>query len=115
MSPPTGRSTDYRVDLDQVFSALAHPTRRRILTAIMDDNPRRQEAFEAVEFRSDDATRETIEIELRHSHLPHLDEAGFVDWRRRTGEVTRGEAFEEIRPLLELMDDHREDLPGEWP
>lgn len=115
MSPPSGRSTDCRVDLDQTFTALAHPIRRRILTAIADDNPRHQVEFETAEFGPDDADRETIELELRHRHLPHLDEAGFVDWRRRTGEVTRGEAFEEIRPLLELMDDRREELPGDWP
>lgn len=115
MSPPTGRSTKNCVDLDQVFSALSHPIRRGILTAVMKDNPRRQGEFKKMEFRPDDTTKETIEIELRHSHLPQLDKGDFIDWERRSGKVTRGEKFEEIRPLLELMDNHREELPGDWP
>ena len=81
----------------------------------MDDNPRRQPEFETVEFRPEGADQETIQLELPHRHLPQLDEAGFIDWDRETGRITRGEDFEEIRPLLELMDNHRAELPDGWP
>lgn len=115
MSPINDRDTTRRVDLDTVFRALSHSLRRRILTALMTDNPRRAEEFETVEFKPDGSAQEPIQIELRHRHLPQLDEAGFIDWDEQAGRVTRGEDFAEVRPLLELMDEHAEELPADWP
>lgn len=115
MPPKTGRDNERPVELDRVFRALSKSMRRRVLLALMRKNPREDDEFETVEFRPEDTARETISIELRHAHLPKLDEAGFIDWNEETGVVTRGEDFEEIRPLLELMDDHRDELPGDWP
>lgn len=115
MCPINRRDPARRVDLDTVFEALSHSLRRRILTALMTDNPRSEQEFETVEFRPDGAESESIQIELRHGHLPRLEEAGFVDWDERTGRVTRGENSEDVRALLELMDEHAEDLPDDWP
>lgn len=115
MTPQCSGDSANRVELDQVFKALSHTARRRILTALMKDNPRREPEFETVEFRPEGAEQETVRLELHHSHLPQLDDAGFVDWERETGVVVRGEAFEDIRPLLELMEDHEEELPDGWP
>lgn len=115
MCPINGRPSKGVVDLDEVFRTLSHPVRRRILVAIKEDNPRDREEFETVEYRPAGATDETSSVELHHVHLPRLDAADFIDWNRRTGEVTRGEHFEDIRPLLELMDDHRDELPDDWP
>ena len=115
MCPINDRDTSRRVDLDTVFRTLSHTLRRRILTALMTDDPRRTDEFETVEFNSGETDSEPIRIELRHRHLPQLDEAGFIDWDEQAGRVTRGEDFAEIRPLLELMDDHAEELPEDWP
>lgn len=115
MTPQRSRDRASRVDLDRVFETLSHATRRRILTALTEDNPRRQPEFETPEFRPEGTDQETIRLNLHHSHLPHLDAAEFVDWDRETGRVVRGDDFEEIRPLLELMDDNHEDLPADWP
>lgn len=115
MTPLNGRHEESRVDLDQVFRALSHTTRRRVLTSLMKDNPRGQQEFETMEFVPDGPEQETSTVRLRHTHLPHLDDAGFVDWDRESGTVTRGEHFQDLRPLLELMDDHREELPDGWP
>ena len=115
MCPINGRDIDRRVGLDTVFRSLSHSRRRRILTALMTDNPRQAEEFETVEFRPAGTGSEPIRIELLHRHLPQLDEAGFIDWNERTGRVIRGEDFDEIRPLLELMDEHTEELPDDWP
>ena len=116
MTPPIcGRDGEKRVDLDNVFNALSHTVRRRILVAIMTDNPRWQDEFETMEFRAENREREPIRIEIYHQHLPLLDEGDFIDWDRETGQIRRGEHFEDIRPLLELLDNHRDELPDDWP
>lgn len=115
MTTPHGDHAERRVGLDLAFKALSHATRRRVLTSLMKDNPRGQQEFETVEFVPDGPEREPITISLRHTHLPHLERAGFIDWDRDAEQITRGAEFEVIRPLLELMDDHREELPDGWP
>lgn len=115
MIAATDNPKETRGNLDQVFRALSRAERRRVLVAIMKDSPRRQDEFETVEFRPEEIERETIATELHHNHLPHLGEAGFIDWNRESGQVTRGENFEDVRPLLELLDDHQDDLPDDWP
>lgn len=53
-------------------------------------------------------------IRLYHIHLPKLAAAGFIEWDREANKVEKGPQFEEIRPLLELMEEHRETLPDGW-
>jgi hypothetical protein len=50
-----------------------------------------------------------------HTHLPKLEEAGFIVWHQDTNKVEKGPRFEEIRPLLELIDAHADELPADWP
>lgn len=98
--------------LDQVFAALGHRHRRRILSRLFERSPRDvEELLPAVE---DEAERERFELEIYHSHLPKLDGAGFVEWYRER-EVRRGPKFDQVAPLIELFDSHGNRLPGEWP
>ncbi|ELZ81869.1 hypothetical protein C453_17674 [Haloferax elongans ATCC BAA-1513] len=53
-------------------------------------------------------------MELFHTHLPKLDDAGFVDWDPRTGAVVRGPRFDAVEPVLRLFADHTDELPSEW-
>jgi len=53
-------------------------------------------------------------IALLHNHLPKLADSGFIDWDRDRQVVTRGPRFGEIEPLIELMVDHRDELPANW-
>lgn len=55
-----------------------------------------------------------IEIEMVHNHLPLLEELGFINWDRESGDVSTGRKWDEIKPLLELLDDHAEELPNGW-
>jgi len=50
--------------------------------------------------------------ELRHVHLPKLHAAGLVDWNRDAGTVARGRRFDEVAPLVRLLREHDDDLPG---
>jgi hypothetical protein len=51
---------------------------------------------------------------MRHTHLPKLASAGFIEWDPETNTVQQGPRFEDIRPLLELMHDHADELPDDW-
>lgn len=95
--------------LDDALDALAHVQRRRLLTALLEHE---SQAVSPVADSEGAADRDCVA--LRHIHLPKLASAGFVDWDRERGEVSRGPAFEDIRPLLELLIEHEGALPGRW-
>ncbi|MFD1600119.1 DUF7344 domain-containing protein [Halobellus rarus] len=61
-----------------------------------------------------DARRERLTVELRHNHLPRLDSRGVIDWDAEADTVARGPTFGELRPLVELLDEHTDELPGNW-
>lgn len=107
--------TESQSTLDQTFDALCHLSRRRILSTLAQANPRDTDEFESADFKPDDEELEAFRVNLHHSHLPKLAEAEFINWNRETDTITRGPRFEEIRPLLKLMDDHQDELPENWP
>lgn len=115
MSQVDGLPAKHRGSLDQAMSALNDTTRRRVLRALKEESPRQQDTFETGEFAPDDPDSETIQIDLHHRHLPKLDETGYIDWKEDTGQIRRGADFDEIRPLLKLLDDHPVKLPAKCP
>jgi hypothetical protein len=103
--------TDWR----QLLRCLEDQARRRLLVAILDRTPR----SDALDVPEDvvplgERDRETVQIAFEHVHLPMLESQGYVSWDRDAGVVTRGPAFAELRPLLELIEDNRQDLPDGW-
>jgi len=100
--------------MDEYFEALANGYRRRLLVALLDHNPQRDDVVEPEEIHEGEKALETLRLELYHTHLPRLEEAGFIRWNRDTHEVMKGPRFDEIRPLLELMRDHADELPDDW-
>jgi hypothetical protein len=101
-----------------MFDALRNPYRRRILVAISDHNPRNITEFTQTKFASvdgDKADPQQLELELQHSHLPKLAEKGYIDYNPETQTIRRGSSFNEIAPLLKLMDGHADKLPADWP
>lgn len=112
MSQVNGHPAKQRGSLDQALSALSSTPRRRVLLALMDDGPRQQETFETGTFAPDTPDGETTRIKLHHRHLPRLDRTGYIDWEEDTGRIRPGEKFDEIRPLLQLLDDHPDRLPA---
>ena len=110
----TTLSTEDTAELDELFTVLSHPYRRRILTRLGDHDPRDEDEFDHRALAREDDP-DLPSIELFHNHLPKLDEAGFIDWERDDGVVRRGPRFGEVAPLIELMVDHRDELPVGWP
>lgn len=115
MTPSNGNTPATRSTLDQQFKALSHPTRRRILLTLDEHNPRDEEEFESTAFRTADQELAPLTQPLYHKHLPHLADAGFIEWDRDTNTITRGPRFEDIEPLLELIRTHQDELPDDWP
>ncbi|WP_254522327.1 helix-turn-helix domain-containing protein [Natrinema caseinilyticum] len=97
------------LSLDALFDVLADEYRRRLLIALRERNPQRPaEACTRREERRDRT------IAIHHTHLPKLEDAGLIEWDRTENVVRRGRGFEEVEPLLELLDDHADELPDEW-
>jgi len=94
---------------DATFDALANEHRRNLLVALLEESP--QEA--AVRASADvDAgalkTRQRLQTAMYHSHLPKLVDYGFIEWNTDTREIAKGPQFEEIRPVLECIDESTE-------
>lgn len=110
MSPRESTKAD---DLGELLEILSHPHRRQIITRLHDRNPRDEDEFELEELAGDDEL-ENGTVDLIHNHLPKLAEAGFINWDQEQQIVTRGERFEEIAPLVDLMVAHQDELPANW-
>lgn len=114
-TPPGG--TSHRPEegtLDDLFDALAHPRRRRILRTLANATPRQDPAFGPEEFVPAAADRDQVLIGLRHTHLPKLANVGVIEWDRDAGTIRHGPWWDEVAPLVELLLAHETDLPGEW-
>lgn len=96
------------------FDQLTDPFRRRILVALAQNNAHEDGAFESEDFVIAD-NQDRHRIELVHNHLPKLDEAGFIEWDHEADRISRGARFDEIAPLVTLLDDHSEELQDGWP
>ena len=101
------------VSTDDLLDALADVQRRRLLVALVERDP--QDGTPVVVTDSDtDVDSATHLMKMKHIHLPKLVNYGFIEWNRNTHEVTRGAEFDEIGPLLKLLDDHEAELPADW-
>lgn len=90
---------------DNAFDALSNGYRRRLLVDLLNRNPQHMGAVSGPsEVLLPDEERD---INRHHLHLPKLVEYGFIDWDREHAIVTKGPCFDEIKPLLELLDENR--------
>lgn len=115
---------------DDIFDAFSDVHRRRVLISLLDHNPQSVESLSATSREVNEMSNElldqflggTVKIEgadkasvrLHHEHLPKLDAHGFIEWDRDENEVQKGPTFDEIRPLLVLLEENREALPDDW-
>jgi hypothetical protein len=95
--------------LDEALAALADPYRRRILVSLLNGSSK-------VDQIANGGNRpDRFEILMHHVHLPRLEDGGFVRRDDGTREIVHGPRFEELRPLLELLESNDDAIPGEWP
>ena len=100
--------------LDRMFDALSHPLRRRVLMLAY-RNATRDDQFPVEEIETENDDVEQLANELYHIHLPKLDDEEYIEWDRDSNSIRRGPAFDDVEPLLRLMDDNQDELPEEWP
>ena len=101
--------------MDTSLNVLENRYRRRVLVALLEHNPQDDDDLQIppdIELADEDL--ETLRIHMTHMHLPKLEEAGFIEWDRDTNSIRQGSLFDEIRPLLELMQNHANELPDGW-
>jgi len=96
-------------DLDRALRAFAHPT-RRALVLLLDDldagwitvpeaTTRLRDASEGVDERR-------LRIELVHSHLPALEDAGVIAYDRRSDRIELRPPSPAVADLIELCRAH---------
>lgn len=103
------------LSLSTSLNLLANQYRRRLLIALLEHNPQADDDPQLpsdLDFGVEDV--ETLKIHMTHSHLPKLEEAGVIEWDQETNTIRKGARFNEIRPLLELMQNHADELPDGW-
>lgn len=96
-----------------IFEALSHAQRRKLLAALL-RGPTQDTELQVSEVGGIEDSDET-ELELRHLHLPKLSGMDFVQWDRDADTIAPGPRYERIRPVLELLETHRDQLPDGWP
>ena len=96
-----------------MMDALADVQRRQLLVALLEHNPQDDTPAVVADFESKTGALERL-VSMHHVHLPKLDEYGFINWNEDTHEVTKGAKFDDFRPLLELLEDHEDELPPDW-
>lgn len=104
---------------DSVADALGHRYRRVVLSHLVDQNPLDDDDPALLQRASgaptaDSTDLERVQVGMQHTHLPKLDAAGYADWDRQSGTIVKGPNWEEIAPMLELLEEHEDELPVEW-
>lgn len=103
---------------DRMARALSNPYRRQLLVGLTEHNPQAVEDYVDVEHALASTnvvlSAETVYIELIHNHLPKLEKYGYIRRNESTGEISVGPNWEEIEPLLRLLQTHEEHLPADW-
>lgn len=120
---------DEELPTGETLRLLAHEKRYRLLLELCENPPEEgsqieleqtleslSESMEEIEAvgSGKDGELDRLAIEFRHNHLPQLTEWGVIDWDEEENAISRGPAFEKVRPVLELLEDHRDELPGTW-
>jgi DNA-binding transcriptional ArsR family regulator len=99
---------------DEVFDALSDPYRRELLVALLEHNPQDDDDIDPLDLVGDGDDPEVLQTELVHKHLPKLEEMGVIEWDRERGEISTGPNWEDMAPLLELIEANRDELPEGW-
>ena len=105
VGPP---SVELSRQTDKILETLADHQRRVVLLLLRHGDA---ETEGDLLFRNNDETKAA----LVHNHLPKLEAAGYIEWDKESGTIEKGPEFDEIEPLLELIEQHSDELPHDWP
>lgn len=110
---------------DDAFDAMADLQRRQLLNRLFTEDPQpvpllssvsqeilqAQEGFlrEYLTGSREIANADKADIRTHHVHLPKLTEYGHVKWDRDAHVTTKGPKFDDVKPLLELVENQRDE------
>jgi hypothetical protein len=111
-------------DASTLFELLASRQRRRLLLLLCDaesvavpDGLQSRSAATTTNGTTTDhpshAAPSDLAVELHHTHLPKLASADLIEWDRSTETVSRGSAFSEIEPALQVLQQNAPAFPSD--
>lgn len=105
------RDVLFHPELDYILECLSNCHRREILFLVKEGESNTLDEL----LGSEGQETELTEIELIHHHLPKLEGADYIEWDRQRGELSKGQQFDQVAPLLELVENHADEFPADWP
>lgn len=112
-------------EIDALLSALADQQRRIILVMLGEKRRsltlrdlagailRHNHQVPLSKASTEEATR--VQLRLHHRHVPKLEDAGLVEHDAERRLVTPTEQFDDIDPLLALIEDYQAERSPDWP
>ncbi|OVE84952.1 hypothetical protein [Natronolimnobius baerhuensis] len=98
---PHGGPVETSSGWNHVFVALAAEPRRRLLVALIDESETPLSLPGAAMAPETTVDPATVDLELRHHHLPLLESGGYINWQPEPLCVSRGPRFDEIRAVVD--------------
>lgn len=98
---------------DSLLDALGHVDRRRLLLALQQATAKDELPVE-IEQVVPATTERDVLVSMRHVHLPKLADLGVIETTRADRAVTPGPRFEDVEPVLDMLDANRDRLPADW-
>lgn len=110
---------DHSIDIGVSFRILADRQRRGVLRRLTEaDEPVTVESLTASLATATTTGADTVRLQLLHSHLPKLHDAGVIDYDPEVRTVRRGHDFDAVVSLLQTVTtrgetDHEPDWSGD--
>lgn len=89
--------------VDDLFRALAQPTRRRVLFALQRRADNEESPLDTLDALYDSDPDSRQHVRLLHIDLPFLETVDLIEWNEGDTVVTPGSQFDAIRPLLRVI------------
>lgn len=93
--------------IDEAFDLIASVHRRQVLRHLLEE-PDQPIYLDELVARIDDgglSNSGISEVALAHQHLPRLADAGVIEYDHRSGAVRPTEAVEDLKPLLDTVEE----------
>lgn len=87
--------------INSMMDALKRRPRRAVLMTLIEDTG--EVSIGTLERR---LTQGNTRVQLHHSHLPRLANAGYITWDPDADTISRGVKFSEVEPLVQLLKEY---------
>ena len=89
-----------------VFEAMSDTYRQRVLQELHSRGSAELPLVMPEDVASEMEDLDRLSVILHHTHLPKLDQLGFIEYDPNSQTVVRGQRFDELRPVLRLDSSH---------